>query len=184
MLNKLRLTLLASSIVLLANSAQADTWTVDQDKSTLGFSVAQGDNTLEGAFDSWTASIDFDPDAPEAATISAEIQPGSATTGNAQFDGTLPGKDWFDASGFPTATFSSDSVTLVEGNSYRATGTLSIKGISHPVELDFTLEIDGDTAIAKGTAKTNRFDYDLGKGVGADTVGDVVTVSLDLTAVR
>ena len=108
----------------------------------------------------------------------------SATTGNAQFDGALPGKDWFNAGDFPTAEFTSDTVELVEGNSYRAQGTLSIKGISQPVEMDFTLDIAGDTATAKGTAIVNRLDYQLGSGVGTDTVGDIVTVTLDLTAIR
>ena len=96
----------------------------------------------------------------------------------------MPGKDWFDADAFPVAKFQSDAVSLVEGNSYRADGTLTIKGASHPVSLDFTLDIDGDTARAAGTAKLNRLDYGLGAGVGTDTVGDIVTVTLDLTATR
>jgi hypothetical protein len=50
--------------------------------------------------------------------------------------------------------------------------------------MDFTLDIAGDTATAKGTAIVNRLDYQLGSGVGTDTVGDIVTVTLDLTAIR
>lgn len=167
-----------------ASPAYSETWTVDPEKSTLGFEVKQGDGKVEGVFGTWDATIDFDPQAPETARISAEIQPMSADTGNAQFDGTLPGKDWFDAGAFPSAEFKSENVSLVEGKSYRADGTLTIKGISQPVELDFTLDIDGDTATAKGTATVNRLDYKLGSGVGTDTVGDVVTVILDLTATR
>ncbi|MDN3719064.1 YceI family protein [Roseibium salinum] len=77
-------------------------------KSTLGFEVTQGDGTVEGVFSTWDATIDFDPQAPETARISAEIQPMSAATGNPQFDGTLPGKDWFDAGAFPSAEFKSE----------------------------------------------------------------------------
>ena len=164
--------------------ASAATWTVVRDNSTLDFEVMQGDSALTGFFGSWNADIDFDPQSPETARITAKINPESASTGTPQFDGTLPGSDWFDAEGFPTATFASENVTLVEGNSYRAQGTLTIKGISQPVDLDFTLEVDGDTATAKGTAKLKRFDYQLGAGVGPDTVGDIVTVTLDLTATR
>ncbi|WP_428643302.1 YceI family protein [Roseibium sp.] len=172
------------SISAFSAPAFAANWTVDPGKSTLGFEVKQGDGTLTGFFGSWSADIDFDPEAPETARISAEISPESASTGNPQFDSTLPGSDWFNAEGFPAATFSSESISLVEGNSYRAEGTLTIKGISQPVDLDFTLDVDGDTATAKGTAKIKRFDYQLGAGVGADTVGDLVTVTLDLTASR
>lgn len=168
----------------LVSPGLADTWTVDQENSQLGFEVQQGSSKLTGLFGSWKASIDFDPAAPETAKISAEINPATATTGNAQFDGTLPNQDWFDVSAFPAATFQSNTVTLVEGNSYRADGTLTIKGMEQPVELDFTLEITGDTAKATGTATVNRLSYGLGAGVGTDTVGDIVSVTLDLTATR
>lgn len=170
--------------LIVAPAAVADVWTVDPAKSKLGFEVQQGGAALAGTFTSWDAAIEFDPDAPENAKISATIQPASATTGNAQFDGTLPNADWFDAVSFPEAEFTATSVARVEGTSYRATGTLAIKGASHPVSLDFTLEIDGDTAIAAGKATLNRLDYNLGSGVATDTVGDAVTVTLDLTAAR
>ncbi|MEM9632762.1 MAG: YceI family protein [Pseudomonadota bacterium] len=183
-LKKLAYALPILAISTFSSHAFADTWTVDPAQSTLGFEVNQAGNALTGTFATWTASIDFDPNAPEAAKISAEINPGSATTGNPQFDGTLPNKDWFDVAGFPAAEFKADSVSLVEGNSYRASGTVTIKGVSHPVDLDFTLQIDGDTAKAEGKATLNRLDYQLGTGVGTDTVGDTVTVTLDLTAVR
>ncbi|WP_269582407.1 YceI family protein [Roseibium sp. Sym1] len=176
------LTLLLTAVS--AAPAYADTWTVDADQSRLGFEVKQGDSILKGVFGTWTADIEFDPDAPGSAAISATVNPASASTGNPQFDGTLTSKDWFDVSAFPDAVFEADGATLVEGSSYRTKGTLSIKGLSHPVDLDFTLEIDGDTATAKGTATLSRLDYKLGTGVGTDTVGDAVTVTLDLTATR
>lgn len=164
--------------------AVAATWSVDRDQSRLGFEVKQGDALQKGIFGAWDAAIDFDPAHPETAKISATVQPASASTGNQQFDGTLPGKDWFDVTAFPDAVFTANSATLVEGNSYRASGTLTIKGLSHPVDLDFTLEIDGDTAKAKGTAIVNRLDYQIGAAMGPDTVGSAVTVTLDLTATR
>jgi polyisoprenoid-binding protein YceI len=175
----------ASALTFLAApAASADVWTVDPAQSKLGFEVQQGGGTLTGAFDTWDAAIDFDPDAPESAKISATIKPGSASTGNPQFDGTLPSADWFDTAAFPDATFTATSLERVEGNSYRANGTLDIKGASQPVTLDFTLDIDGDTARATGKATLNRLNYNLGDSVGTDTVGDAVTVTLDLTATR
>jgi len=183
----LKKSLIALSMLLCAAPlypAVAATWAVDRNQSKLGFEVKQGDALQKGIFGAWDAEIAFDPDEPETAEILATIQPASASTGNQQFDGTLPGKDWFDVNAFPDAVFKADGATLVEGNSYRASGTLTIKGVTQPVDLDFTLEIDGDTAKAKGTAIVNRLDYQLGTAVGTDTVGDAVTVILDLTATR
>ena len=173
-----------TSAVVVNSPVLADTWNVDPEQSTLGFEVQQGDGTLKGTFATWTASIEFDPNAPETAEIAADIKAMSASTGNPQFDGTMPGADWFDVNAFPVAEFKADNVSLVEGNSYSADGTLTIKGISHPVKLDFTLDIDGDTAKAEGKATVNRLDYQLGAGVGTDTISDIVTVTLDLTAIR
>ncbi|WP_420410734.1 YceI family protein [Roseibium sp.] len=174
----------AAFSLLAAPTAIADVWTVDPAQSTLAFEVQQGGAALTGIFGTWSAAIDFDPDAPEKAQISANIRPASATTGNAQFDGTLPNADWFDVASFPEAKFIASNVERVEGNSYRATGTLDIKGLSHPIILDFSLDIDGDIAKATGTATLNRLDYKLGSAVATDTVGDAVTVTLDLTASR
>ncbi|PVB63517.1 YceI family protein [Labrenzia sp. 011] len=176
--------LLVTAAASLSTPAVSDTWTVDPDRSSLGFEVKQGSGTLKGVFTTWEADIDLDPEAPESAKISAEIKPLSASTGNPQFDGTLPGTDWFNVEEFPTAEFTSQNVSRIEGNSYRADGQLTIKGVAQPVTLAFTLDIDGDTATATGTASVNRLDYKLGSGVGTDTVGDIVTVTLDLTAVR
>ena len=183
-LKKFQFVLALFASATLAGPVFANTWTVNPEQSELGFEVNQGGSVLKGIFETWTANITLDPDAPETAEITAEIQPMSASTGNTQFDTTMPTKDWFDVDSFPSATFAAETVTRVEGSSYRANGTLTIKGIESPVVLDFTLEIEGDTAKATGTASINRFDHGIGAGVGADTVGDIVTVTLDLTATR
>lgn len=175
------LTLLAT---VFAHPAFADTWTVDRDKSSLSFEVVQGEGTVSGSFSSWDAVIDFDPAAPEQAKIKATIDTASAGTGSAQFDGMLPGPDFFDAPGFPQAVFESDKVTALGGEAYRAEGTLTIRDISQPVTLDFTLAITGNTAVADGTATVSRTAHKVGASVATDTLADAVKVKLDLTATR
>ncbi|WP_153769520.1 YceI family protein [Labrenzia sp. CE80] len=162
----------------------ADTWTVDPAKSQLAFEVVQAGSSLKGVFETWTAEIEFDPDTPETAEISAEITTLSAATGNQQFDGTLPGRGWFNVNEFPVATFTTTDVSPAGDGAYVANGTLTIRDISLPIAVAFTLDIEGDTATAKGEAKVNRADYKLGAEVSGDTVGEVVTVTLDLTATR
>ncbi len=167
-----------------AAPAFADTWTVDKDKSSLSFEVVQGEGTVSGSFSTWNASIDFDPAAPEQAKIKATIETASASTGSAQFDGMLPGPDFFDAAGFPQAVFQTEKVTALGGDAYRAEGTLTIRDISQPVTLDFTLTITGDTAIADGTATVSRTAHKVGASVATSTLADAVKVKLDLKATR
>ena len=173
---------LTTAVALSAAPALAANWTVDPAKSTIGFSVPQGTETITGTFKDWTASIDFDPQNPEAAVIKATIKTGSAETGNGQFDAMLPSADWFNAEAMPEATFESSKVSAQGENTYRADGTLTIKGISQPATLDFKLEIDGNTAHATGTASVDRMAHDVGTVVGTSQIADTVAVTIDLTA--
>ncbi|MBB4122174.1 YceI family protein [Martelella radicis] len=179
-------TLLAAAVLAapFATPAMAETWTVDHDQSTLGFEVPQGGKTLSGTFESWTASIDFDPEAPEDALITVEIDTGSAATGNGQYDGMLETSDWFSVKEFGSADFTTDNVLVLDDGTYKADGLLTIKAVTLPIELGFTLDIDGDTAHVVGQATLDRKEYNLGPAVNADTVGETVTVLLDLTAMR
>ncbi|MTH98928.1 YceI family protein [Roseibium sp. RKSG952] len=164
--------------------ATAATWDVDEAESKLGFEVKQGDGTVKGTFPDWSASIDLDPTALETAVITAQVQTTTINTGVAEVDSMLPGADFFDVNTFPVAEFLSQNVRLVGGNNYEADGTLSVRGIVHPAKLTFTLDIDGNKAHAVGEAKVKRLDYDIGKTVNSDTLGNVVTVSFDLKAVQ
>ncbi|GGB42213.1 hypothetical protein GCM10011316_12660 [Roseibium aquae] len=169
---------------LLLTPAAASTWTVDQGGSTLGFEVAQGTGSISGTFTDWSASIDLDPDNLETAVITARIALPSATTGNGQIDGTLPTGQFFNVAEFPAAEFTSETISLANDGSYVAEGSLALKGVRHPVTLSFTLDIEGDTATAKGTATLDRTVYNVGTGVGPDQVGADVSVTIDLTATR
>lgn len=173
-----------TSMTIGAPPAASDVWTVDPATSSLGFEATQGGTLIQGTFGDWTADIQFDPETPETGVISAEIQTARLTTGNQQFDMSLPTADWFNTAEHPIATYRSENISLIEGNTYRADGTLSIRGMSQPVALDFTLNIDGDTARASGSATISRTAFKLGAAVGTDTVGDAVTVTLDLNAER
>lgn len=183
----MRHSLIAAGVLAFATVARpalADIWTVDQQASSLGFEVAQGDGKIAGSFGSWQADIDFDPAAPEKAAITATIDTASASTGSPQFDGMLPGADFFDTANFAKAVFQSDKVSALGGDAYRAEGTLTIRDISQPVTLEFTLKITGDTAVADGTATLSRSAHQVGASVAASSLADAVTVSLSLTATR
>lgn len=175
---------LAALLPLTSGAALADTWTVNPAKSTLGFEVKQAEGSVSGHFVSWQADIDFDPAEPEKAKISAQIETGTAETGNAQYDDMLTQPDYFNSSTAGMATFETKSVKEVSEGEYEAEGTLTIKGIEQPVTLDFHLEIDGDTAHATGKATLQRTQYEIGKSVDTSTLADAVTVTLDLTASR
>lgn len=156
-------------------------WTV-QPGGTLGFTTQWSGNTLQGQFKDWEADISFGEAALDQSRVTVRIRTGSATTGQGQPDEALPGEEWFATQTFPTATFNASKFRRT-ASGYEASGTLMIKGQSHPLTLPFTLDITDDTARMKGSATVKRTDY----GIGWPTTDDIpadVKISVDLTAKR
>ena len=172
--------------LLLATPAIAADWTVQPDKSHLGFSGTQTGAPFKGSFGKWTAEIGFDPAHPEAGHAKVTIDLASARTGDTQRDTALPQSDWFDVKHFPQATFEATSFTPKGGNAYEAAGKLTIRGITKDVLLPFTLAITGDGATAKGHLALVRTAFGVGQGpwTNGDWVALEVGVDVDLVAVR
>ena len=63
------------------------------------------------------------------------------------------------------------------GNRYEAQGALQMKGVSKPVTLAFSLDINDKQAHASGTAKFDRREFGIGTGQFSDTG----TISGDVT---
>lgn len=154
-----------------AAPALAQDWSVDHDRSSLGFSVVNAGTELTGQFSRWTADIELDPEALEDAEISVAIDLTSVSTGNGQADDTLATADWFNTANEDTARFESERVRI-EGESYVADGLLDLRDAEVQVSLVFDLVIDGDLARAEGTVTLNRLDYQI--GAGSDASGSMV----------
>ncbi|MDB5439783.1 MAG: polyisoprenoid-binding protein [Caulobacteraceae bacterium] len=164
--------------------AKVQHWTVDKAASKLGFSTAFSGAAISGGFSAWTADINFDPKNLAASKATVTIDIASVSTGNAERDDILPSDDWFSTAKFKTATFTTTSIKDLGGGKYQAPGTLSLRGVTKPVTLNFTLTITGDTAKMAGTASINRSDFGVGQGQfkGADAVPFAVPVTVSLTA--
>lgn len=165
--------------------AYAADWSVQPEASTIDFAGTLGGSTVAGSFGSFEADITLDPEALDAASVTILIDTGSVTTDSDTANGALPGVAWFDASSFPQARFTSDTITATDGG-YLATGTLQIRDQSAEIELPFTLDIEGDTAQARGETVLDRTNFGVGTGAFAaeSPVAHEVTVTFDLTATR
>lgn len=170
--------------LLLSAPAFAADWTVASGNGTLGFSGTQTGKVFEGHFGKYDGTISFDPAHPESGHAKITIDMASATTGDSQRDGALPGHDWFDAKTFPAAVFEVKTFRAKGGNAYDADATLTIKGISKPVTLPLTIDISGSTLHARGHLQLVRSAFNV--GVGPWTTGQWVAlevgVDVDVTA--
>lgn len=166
-------------------AARAVPWQV-QPGGRLGFRADYGGSPVEGAFARWEADILFSPDDLPGSRISVTIDLASVDTADAERDDTLRSDGFFDIAAHPRATFRARRISHRGGNAYRAAGTLSLHGQQRPVTLDFTLDISGDTARARGSAALSRTAFGVGTGEWADTgtIKDAVSISFDFGARR
>lgn len=160
-------------------------WTVDAAKSKVGFHVLINGQQVDGTLP-FKADIRFDPADLDHSTVVATIDMTGAQSGNATRDAMLPLPAWFDAKQFAVAKYVATMISSKGGNKYEAAGALTLKGVSRPVMLPFTLTISGNTAHAVGEATLQRLDYKIGEGkdFAPPAAALDVKVTVDITATR
>ncbi len=174
-----------------ATASNAPFWTVDPAQSSIVFRGAYMGRPFEGRFNTWTATIQFDPDIPEDARIRVTIPTGSATTGEPYFDENVTEGDWFNTAQHPEAVFRvNEGVFKDSEREFEATALLTLKGELFPLRLPFTVDIEGDTARMHAEIIMPRLAYGIGRDTLAapdgdeEWVADDVAVVIDVVATR
>lgn len=158
-------------------------WTV-QPGGRIGFSIGNGGETISGYFSKWTANITMDPDHPETADIKVDIDLASASVGDAYQDGMLSGDEFFGVAAHPSARFVAKGAEKAGANSYRAFGTLTLKGVSRPQTIRFTLSGSGPRRKVTGSATIARAPFGVGNGASSTGLDPQVSVNFDFPATR
>ena len=178
--------MIAALTLLAAAPASAAHWNVDSARSKLGFTVSWAKQPFTAEFKNWKANVDFDPANLAASKADVTITIGSMASGDADTDAGIKGEIGFGAGKFPSAHFVTTSIAHKSGNDFVASGTLTLKGVTKPVTLPFTLTITGKSAHMVGSADVMRNQYGIGTGQWAapDPVAYDVKVNIDLVAVQ
>jgi len=173
-----------------SSAARAEHWKIDPAHTTVGFSVSHLFTSVQGRFDRFDGTIDFDPAKPQAAVVRASVDAASINTNNEKRDKHLRSGDFFDVEKFPTLSFeSTGGVTeLVDGRGKLA-GKLTIHGVTKPVVFDVVYRGQGKDPwgnVRAGFAASlnvNRKDYGLNWNevleTGGFLVGDEVEIRID-----
>jgi len=161
-------------------------WIADYAKSRLTLEIQQQGQMLSARFDRFKTQIKLDPNDPSTGNIRVDVDVSSFNSGSADRDKSAQDNDWFAARKYATARFESSSVSRMSEDRYRAVGKLTLKGIERSLAIDFTLRINGETAISDGEAIVNRSEFQVGVGDWeSDTmIGHKVTVRFQVLAKR
>lgn len=171
----------ASASAAAAAAGPPPDWSI-QPGGTLRFTADNGGTAISGSFSRWQGTIKMDPENPETADIAIRIDLASANIGDATQDQMLQGGDFFNTGANPTATFRSTSVEKTGGNSYRARGTLSLRGASRPQTITFTLGGSGARRQVSGSATVDRNAFGVGTGESAGGIAPNVRVEFSFSA--
>lgn len=146
--------------------------------SSLAFAGTYQGEVFTGKFPGFTTTFRFDPKQLATSKLQVSIPLATAVTSNEDYDGELRGTSFFDSAKFPRATYVATMFRALGGNRYAADGTLSLRGISKPVVLEFTWT-PGAAPVLTGKATVKRLAFGVGGGEWADTalIPDAIAIS-------
>ena len=178
------------SLFALAAQAAAPAYQVDSAKSSLGFSATQEGAKFDGSLRKFTAKISFSAADLAASSFDVTVDPASASTQDADRDGTLKGPDFFDVAKFKTAHYVTIAFSKVDATHFTATGKLTMRNVTRdvPIAFTFTERNEGGKKVAylAGSANLKRLEFGLGQGDYADTasLADAVQVKFNLRLIQ
>jgi len=177
-----------------AEAPKAQHWTFVPAESSLAFHGSQMGTAFDGSFAHFTPDIYFDAEHLDQSKVTADIDMSSVDAKDSDRNKNIVGADWFDVQKFPTARFETTKITKTGDNAYLADATLTIHGITQPVQLPFTLAVSKvphgkdsgkDKAVMTGKVTLDRSKFQLGQGDWADpsVIANDVPVEVKVTAI-
>jgi cytochrome b561 len=171
------------------DAVPAPSWVIDPQASRAEFSATVDNVAFTGTFTGMTGTILFDPGNLPGSRADVTVRIDTVQSGSAERDSSMVQPAWFDAESFPESRFVSTAFESLGGNRYVAHGRLTIRDVTLPVDLPFTLDISTDSggnkiANMQGTFDLQRLDYGVGQGdwAGTGMVANPVNVRVFVTA--
>jgi polyisoprenoid-binding protein YceI len=145
-------------------------YTLDSDHATLLWKINHlGFSTFVGRFNDFDASLDFDPENIEGASLEVIINTAGLDINNDEFAEELRGSNWFNVEEFPQAIFRTTSfVEAIDDDTFIFQGDLTLLGVTAPLNLEVNFHGGGRNFLTRsytlgfsGNAKFLRSDYGL-----------------------
>ena len=150
--------------------------------------------TVRGAFTDFSGEARLVPTDPPSSSVTMRIRTASIDTGNADRDAHLRSPDFLDVETFPEMVFASTGIEQLDDDLYSVTGDLTIKDVTQPVTVDFTmtgsaLDPFGNLRVGfEGALAILRSDWGLTWNAALETggwlVSDRIQIEFDVSAIR
>lgn len=165
-------------------------YVIDTEHTRIGFIARHTMATrVRGSFAEFEGSAHLDGDYPSKSNAQLAIRAQSLDTGNKRRD-DLVAKKFLGAEDHPTITFALTRVEQTGATTLRATGDLTIRGVTAPVTVDFesTVRQHDTHGIARldltGSTTVDRKHWGVQWRAAVGMVSPKVTLEFDVVAVR
>lgn len=191
LMNRLRIIVAVLGLAVPAAFAQTSTWVTDPAHSEVDFVVKHmALSNVRGRIGGVKGTIVLNEADITKSTVNVTMDITTVDTGNSMRDNDLKSPNYFDATQFPTATFSSTSVSGSAGH-LTVAGNLTLHGVTRPV----TLDVDGPNGPINGmgnkqhegysaTTTLNRKDFGVGAKAPDGMVSDEIKLTIDLDVAK
>jgi len=142
---------------------------LDTAHSQIGFTLTQMSSPMDGEFKHFSGNATLDLKHPNTGRADITISTASIHLPTAQAISLAQSSDWFNVTKFPSARFVASSIKPLGANRYQFSGTLTIKGVTHPVSAPFTANQQGALNMVEGTLPVARLSFKIGEGDWSDT---------------
>jgi polyisoprenoid-binding protein YceI len=173
---------------LASSAASAANYVIDANHTQVFFTYDHnGYSHLSARFNQVTGTFDFDAANPAKSSIDVSLPISSLSTGVPRLDTHIASADMLDAAQFPTATFKSGKVTVVDKAHLKVAGALTIHGVTKPVVFDVHINSTAPNPMRKTPAagfdaKATIKRSDFGVSFMLPGVGDDVLLSISMEA--
>jgi polyisoprenoid-binding protein YceI len=140
-----------------------------------------GNDLARGLFPITKGNIFFDPKQLSKSSFDVVINAADISTSNKEVNKSLESKLFLSAATYPEIKIKSTSITSDGNVIYILHGTLTLKGITKPVDIQFTATPMGTGYMFRGSFRINRLTYNVGEKGDID---DMVTLFIELRTER
>ena len=165
--NAILATCLLLFLPVIGSAAIPQNWKLDVPKTNVDFEVAYlGKGVIEGKFHTMDGSINYDMRNPTATKINFTVNTNSVDAGGNLRNSFLRRKELLNTSQYPTMTFASNSVKMINAKEANVTGNFTVLGQTKPLTVKVVLsDIATDLSTHKpvinfrATGTINRYTY-------------------------
>ena len=165
-------------------AAGGTTANVIKEKSSIRFVGAKVTRDHKGQFKNYDGTIEYAQGQPQRVSFTIDLN--SIETDDEKLTAHLKSPDFFDVAKYPTATFTSTSLTPAPAGSpagvtHELKGTLDMHGVAKEVTIPVKAEQTVEGVRTTSEFTINRHDWGISyKGMADDLIKDNVLMQLDL----